>query len=125
MKPNVPLLRQTMAHIEAHPEEWYQGSWRCDTGMCFAGHAAIIDGAAWACKAEDGFDLDELADIDPEAFEAVCPPDTAGTMNVAVYAQQALGLELGEAARLFRMGNTLGDLLRIVDELCAKGQVTT
>jgi hypothetical protein len=125
VKPNVPLLRQTLAHIEAHPEDWNQGSWRCDTAACFAGHAALLAGATWAHRAEDGVDLENLADIDPEAYEAVCPPRAEGTVRVSTYAQQVLGIKLGDAARLFEATNELDDLRRIVDELCAEGGVAT
>ncbi len=115
MKPNVPLLRQTMAHIEAHPEEWYQGSWRCDTGMCFAGHTAIIDGATWTYP--------DITDDEIFETELVTTPGRE-IMPVRDYASHALGLELGEAALLFAASNDLDDLRQIVDELCAEGEVT-
>lgn len=38
---NEKLLLETLAYIETHPQDWEQGSWRCGTGMCFAGHAAL------------------------------------------------------------------------------------
>lgn len=39
------LAYETLDQIEAHPEEWYQDQWRCDTGMCFAGWAATLSGS--------------------------------------------------------------------------------
>jgi hypothetical protein len=125
VKPNVPLLRQTLAFIEAHPEDWNQSYWRCDTAACFAGHAALLAGASWAHRAEDGVNLEDLADHDPEAFEAVCPPGADCTVRVSTYARQVLGIEPADAARLFEASNELDDLRRIVDELCAEGQVTS
>lgn len=43
---NGKLLLETLAYIETHPEEWNQEQWRCQTGMCFAGHAALTAGGA-------------------------------------------------------------------------------
>lgn len=47
-KPNVPLLRKTLEHITAHPEEWEQQSWAerrgCGTAACVAGHAVAFAG---------------------------------------------------------------------------------
>ena len=54
---NRPLLLNTLAEIEAHPERWSQDSWAtifpgkkyrpdniCGTSFCFAGHAAASAG---------------------------------------------------------------------------------
>jgi hypothetical protein len=46
---NLPLLQKALDHIEAHPEEWNQGSWGqtvqgCGTTACLAGHIALLDG---------------------------------------------------------------------------------
>lgn len=34
-------LIRTFAYICTHPKDWHQGAWRCNSGMCFAGHAAV------------------------------------------------------------------------------------
>lgn len=41
--PNAALLRQTLAYIEEHPDDWDQGSWR----YCFAAWAAVLEGGEW------------------------------------------------------------------------------
>lgn len=120
MAPNVPLLRQTLAHIEANPETWDQARYRratdCGTAYCFAGWAAELSGVKWTTPADDffaGFVLD----------------GDAGETCVDEVAARLLGIEHTrddfEDIPLFDGGNTLDDLRRIVDELCAEGEVTT
>ena len=41
---NKERLKQIIDHIEAHPETWNQGDWRCGTTHCLAGHAQIMSG---------------------------------------------------------------------------------
>lgn len=124
--PNIPLLLQTMAHIEAHPKQWNQGSWiredsDCGTAYCFAGWAAVLSGAKFA------------KDVASNDFRScVIPPDDAEPVDVADYAADLLGVEPYEADRaeednyvhLFHAANDLDDLRQIVNELCAEGQVT-
>lgn len=47
-QPNAELAYRVLDHIEAHPEEWYQGRWyselSCGTTACFAGHAVLLAG---------------------------------------------------------------------------------
>lgn len=54
MPVNTALLQRTLAHIEAHPEDWVQRYWStgdrdvlpegnvCGTACCFAGHALLL-----------------------------------------------------------------------------------
>jgi hypothetical protein len=116
MKPNVPLLRQTMAHIEASPQEWNQGNWRCETGLCFAGHAALLADGTWTHPYS--------RDLDEWLAELITTPG-GDAQPVKDYASHVLGLEIGEADRLFMGNNTLDDLRHIVNELCAEGQVNS
>lgn len=44
---NTELANKVLAQIEAHPEQHDQGSWRCDTTMCFAGWTTFIAGDKW------------------------------------------------------------------------------
>lgn len=44
---NTDLLERTMLHILDKPGEWLQSSWRCESGMCFAGWAATLAGGQW------------------------------------------------------------------------------
>lgn len=106
MSVNVDLLRRTLAHIEQHPEEWDQGTWRCGTAACFAGHAAILAGGRWS--------TDSLL---PYATANVVSPD-GSVRFVAEFAEEQLGLTDGQWGQLFHFENTLDDLRRIVGELC-------
>jgi hypothetical protein len=113
MTVNVPLLRKTLEHIEAHPQEWYQNTWRCDTAMCFAGTACHLDGGEWVRDGSSPW----LAQRDGEA-----PDDLhyapAGWVHAETRARRILGLDPWPAAGLFHYRNTLDDLREQVAELC-------
>lgn len=112
--PNVALLRQTLAHIEANPDEWNQRHWRCGTGMCFAGWAATLAGGQWY-EDDQSVHRDELIAEDGDTGEY----DHGGVITVHVddRARRILGLDEGQAERLFDAVNNLHDLRRIVGEL--------
>lgn len=125
--PNVPLLRKTLEHIEAHPEEWKQKVWRCNSGMCFAGWAATLHGAEWAYAAGDdtwrAVDFVEsgapaVPGLDEEEAYTVVIDDNASLWPVGAYAGQALGLGEGDAEALFAPHNTLPAIRGIVDDIC-------
>ncbi len=109
--PNVPLLRKVREHIGAHPEEWWQGSWRiipdgsltapsarraqrqveqpfCGTTYCFAGWATTLAGLEW---------INNFA-VRDDAGRYVDPGEAAADL---------LGLSDGEAFNLFHGGNDL------------------
>lgn len=120
-RPNVALLRQTLAHIETHPEEWNQQVYRCRTGMCFAGWAVELDGGQWAAEPDhvDRHVSDE--DLLPR------PDDPAnhivdGLVDVRDRAERILGLHGDQAFDLFDANNTLPMLRQIVSELCADAE---
>lgn len=123
--PNADLLKRTLAHIEAHPEQWFQGNWRgprnllgsehwrqaeagegCGTAFCFAGWAAELSGVTWVYPPDHRLSYTVL---------------TPGEEEIAVdlYARLLLDLDFYEAADLFASDNTLDDLRRIVAELSA------
>jgi hypothetical protein len=114
---NVPLLRKTLEHIEAHPEEWDQAHWRCGTVMCFAGTACHLDGGEWVG------DLPVLLQRDGEPDDAVWQPSIGqGHVHVVTRARRILGLTVGQSLCLFSAANDLGDLRRWVAALCEAGQ---
>lgn len=80
---NVKLLDDTLAYIEAHPEEHDQSTWVCDTTMCFAGHALALSGVK--------------VEVDPDRH-ILLDGKRAGMESSA---REALGLTYGEAERLF------------------------
>jgi hypothetical protein len=72
---NTELLRKTLEHITAHPEEWDQTWWAtrksCGTAYCLAGHVAVATGheiafptvGGLSCSIADGREIAEIAEI--------------------------------------------------------------
>ena len=113
--PNVPLLRKTLEHIEAHPEQWNQEFWRCGTGMCFAGTACDLDGGEWMADGSA-----HLARREGEQFQPDEWAPGREVIHARFRARTVLGLTRHQAAALFCADNTLPDLRRIVGELCGE-----
>lgn len=104
---NLPLARKVLEHIEAHPEEHFQGFWgkqivdsetACRTTMCIAGWAAALSGCE--LEWENGF-LDKVN----------------GDHNVHGYAEELLGLNSTESVHLFYSGNqgSIGFLKELIE----------
>lgn len=127
---NVDLLRRTLAHIEAHPEEWEQTTWRCDTGMCFAGTAATLAGGTWATSNRDGV-LAHLLVAEPDDYKSPVvtvisakyyrtDKFTGNVVRASERAQRLLGLTRTQCLVLFSGYNTLDGVRLIVADLCAQ-----
>ena len=114
--PNVPLLLKALAHVEAHPEEWVQETWRCGTAACFAGHAAMIDGGEWV---NDESALMFARDDDPAnaTWKPFFAEDDRKRIDVGDRAKHILGLSTEQADNLFAYSNTLDDLRAEVSRL--------
>lgn len=120
-QPNLPLLRKVLDHIDAHPEEWAQGTWAqrsyplerhvrelnrgravelpvpaCGTAFCIAGHAAVMA----------GFTVSWPSDATSSALL------TSGD-HIEDVARDELGLTAGEARVLFWGRNTRAEVQRI------------
>jgi len=108
MSVNVELLKKTLAHIEAHPEEWNQLEW-CGTSCCFAGHAALLSGSSRVIDTEGA----------PVVLWARVRRPDGKLAHVWDVAEQELGLDEARAERLFQADNTIEDLRRIVSDLIA------
>jgi len=131
--PNVPLLIETLAHIQACPEEWTQGHWRCGTAACYAGRAALLNGAQWALEpgmhsafmpvgaVRMNWDGQILAEENGSLYhDDVTWVDEDGQriyQHVAAYARRALGLPGWIASDLFQASNSLDDIERAVARL--------
>ena len=102
---NVDLLDRTLAYIEAHPDEHDQGTWRCGTAMCFAGHAAVLDGGVWA-----GPEHDELVAMREDPAEVRRLSSIGEVVHVEDRARRVLGLTGEEAYALFYRAATLDDV---------------
>ena len=101
--PNIKLLNDTLALINLFPERHEQGEWRCNTGQCFAGWAALANGAKWVHE-------DDL-------WDPYVKDDTHEREHVAEYAQEVLNLTDDESDLLFAGGNTVKDLTKMVANL--------
>jgi len=118
-KPNVDLLKRTLAHIESHPEEWHQEHYRCGSGMCFAGWAATLAGGLWAV--EDVDDDEESGDTDMLVAEpGEAKADEDGNVWAFNRAQRILGLSSDQACVLFGSDNSLDELRGMVRYLCGE-----
>jgi hypothetical protein len=119
---NAPLLRQTLAHIEAHPETWEQAVYRCSTGMCFAGWACALAGGKWVSDATDPaaeYLVPEPADHEGDISTFLRVDGTRG-VRAERRAARLLGLTDEQADDLFSAGNNILDLREYVSELCGE-----
>jgi hypothetical protein len=127
--PDVEKLRRVLAQVEEEAAKgsgsrWDQCHWAisrggtaveptpdtCGTAFCFAGWAAVLDGAQlhWGKGYESGA-LVWVAEFQRRAD---------GYMDdISEYAQRSLGLTSDEANVLFLGSNTLDDLRAIVQSL--------
>ena len=112
------LAEATLAYIKAHPEDWRQEIWVCETAGCFAGIAVMLAGAKPIF----------------EPLEATAPDGPLGGTRQAVrcmfdghlkiivaLAGELLGLNHWDAAALFVASNTLEDLATIVETYITEG----
>lgn len=94
-KLNVSLLDLTMATINYNPEQHYQGSWRCGTGMCFAGWAAQLAGYRWATESPDAENSEYV--IVPEGTDGAVLFDTK--TNMVYESRMSVAESIATAAR--------------------------
>lgn len=110
---NVPLLRKTLEHITAHPEEWDQSSWAvktpdCGTQYCLAGHVVTLQGM------EVEWD-DNDADGDDEIGSDCIAPD-GELISIEAQARIDLGLSRDQSYHLFHGNNSLRMLWHLAGE---------
>lgn len=116
-KLNIDLLEEVYDHIEAHPEQWDQGTWAleapCGTSMCFAGTTVFLK----------GFNLlFEGPDEDRYREALYCKKPHGKRWDISNKAQQLLGLTEVERAVLFLDVSTdINDLRNTID-LIKEGQ---
>lgn len=115
--PNAVLLKRTLAHIEAHKDEWDQDVYRCGTGMCFAGWACQLAGGRWAFPADSERPqyLHAVQGDEPEAVHFI---GGHRVIRAHVRARRILGLSHTQAYCLFDEDNDLRALRRMVTDLC-------
>ena len=116
---DIPLLRKTLEHIDAHPEEHSQGEWVCKSGMCIAGHASILGGGTHVLDSDgDTTCLVTMDDIGKFRQHKIY-----GGIHIAQHAQYVLGLADGEASRMFYGENAVEDLHGMFADLETKGHL--
>lgn len=112
---NIPLLRKTLEHIEAHPEEHNQEFWAlktpCGTAFCFAGHAVQLAGY------EIDWGSTDFGQPEVHAHYVIAPgAPMAEYRTIAHVAYQELGLTRDEANALFKEYHSLQRLYQLVHE---------
>lgn len=109
--PNIELLDETLAHIEAHPETWKQGSWRCETGMCFAGWVCELTGGEWVDTPDNEWGGHLVAEPEDDATYV----DTVGkVVHASTRANRLLGLSTSETNELFNASNDITGIRNII-----------
>ena len=109
------LAYDTLDYIKAHPEDWNQETWRCSTGMCYAGWLATLAGGTWLYPDPDNDEdygegsLVPLAGEDPDPVTAAVYDDSPN-VHVSSRAGLLLGLSRTDALRLFDGDNKLEDI---------------
>jgi hypothetical protein len=110
---NYPLLDRTIEYIEKHSEEHQQSVYRCSTGMCVAGHAAVLDGAKWVHPEDPDDPMVFVEQADRDAFPSLLE-DGETMVHVSLSASRRLGLSDDQALVLFGGGNALPTIKAIV-----------
>lgn len=114
MTPNVKLLKLVLGHIDMNKVTWDQGSWR----RCFGGWACTFAGGHWYGPA-DGVHRDFLVAVPADDPADLVTFREGLAIGAYCRATRVLGLDRQQAFLPFHAGNTLADLHRIVDEICA------
>ena len=93
---NKDVADAVIGFIEAHPEVHNQLDWRCETGMCFAGWTAEINGEEWwnSIPVTGAYDN----------------PVLASGEHVSVWARKFYDVTDEEADMLFSATNTVDDI---------------
>lgn len=112
-------LDAALDHIEKHPEDHVQETWRCESGLCFAGHIAVLAGGEWAFDADSVNAAEMLAiDSDEMPFETM---DGRAVVHVSDRAKALLGLSDNRwavtAEALFAAHNNVASIRHIRNQI--------
>lgn len=106
-KPNLPLLRKVLDHIDKFPEQWDQGWWgrksACGTVCCLAGWACILS----------GHEL-EFGECRTIAHVAI------GDRYIENIAAEELGVTAMEAQNLFHINIGRSDIQLVAEQIAAR-----
>jgi len=106
----VPLLQKTLTHIEENQELRVQTSWRCATGMCFAGTADDLAGGQWYDVGEYRNTAWLWAEPDDDPTMVIESNHGHRIVHAADRARRLLNLTVSNADWLFDGNNTLAGL---------------
>jgi hypothetical protein len=123
----IDLVQRVLAQIETHPETWKQSTWRCETGMCFAGWAVELTGRRWAFPTDPNTPFGTvnscLVLAEPDDEDAwrhwKSPIETIRVTSAGNVAARLLGLDEAEADTFFSAGNDLNQLRAYVRQYVA------
>ena len=110
LTPNVPLLRKTLEHITAHPEEWDQTVWMRNNAETACGTAGCPAGTALAIQ---GYEF-EYGNLYSNQAHHIAGGDRVFIGEVAA---KELGLDEFQAEELFDSVNSLRDLWALANEI--------
>lgn len=118
-KINDELLERTMRHIEKNPEEHDQQRYvnDCGTAFCFAGHAAILNGAKvpTGTVVARGWDWGVM----PDGTAVEYYDHQVESRHIEDHAADILGLDYEQSDTLFAPYRTRDELRLCVDALKA------
>lgn len=107
---NVPLLRKTLEHITAHPEEWDQSNWarESETSPC---------GTAYCVAGQTVHSLGHQLVWNPGTNNASFCRVDGKLRTIQSAAAHALGITYDDAIRLFNALNDLNSLWEVASVL--------
>jgi len=97
---NLDLAVTALAHIKAFAFHHEQGSWRCRTGMCYAGWVGYAAGAKWAdlTNPDDATMVIPPTVKIPEEYQPLTGAYDPRQMHSQYVAKLLLGLDVNEYA---------------------------
>lgn len=103
---NIEALEETLAFIEAHPEQHDQSEWgrktECGTTACFAGTRMLLTGRA------------EYREFPGSPVRDLCMTDGGSFFDVA---QEDFDLTYGQATALFLSAQDLVDVRAVIENI--------
>ena len=113
-------LDAALVHIDARPEEWYQGNWAlrestealCGTSYCLAGWIVVLAGGE--------MDWYRIGDEDDGYWEeAACATLNGERHTISKHARELLGMDFEQSSALFQGSNDRARLTELRDRLAA------
>lgn len=109
--PDIEELRRVLTHVVAHPDSHQQEKWTCDTGACFAGHAALLNNYHLAVSPT------LVAGGDPHVENGVVISSKGERKWVPDVARDILDLGYGDSDILFHSENNVQMLAQMIEDL--------